>query len=206
MRAHSCGFRACRTSSSTRGTRDWLVSLRQQCDLVAVDDLDAIAFLDRGLRRLVDRLLAAVVECDRNHVVRLLFGVLLDLVAGVGAGPCADDGRRGVAAAGADLMPENPADDASGDQAHARALAFLFDVAHGLDGSAGLAGFRDLGGRGCRSVGLWLLRIRTGGKNERSEDQHGFHRGSEPALLRGTTIAKAAATSAVQRGSARSRA
>ena len=56
-------------------------------------------------------------------------------MAGVGTRAGTDDGRRGVAATTADLVPDHAAEDAAGDRAERAALALLGDFAHAFDGA-----------------------------------------------------------------------
>src|SRR5262249_27253394 len=117
-------------------------SVREQGDLVAVDDLHPVAPVEHRLRRLVDRLGLAAVELHHPTPVALLLGLLLDLVAASGPpAPPRDSGTR-LAAARADLVAQHASGNAADHHARARRLAFFLDIAHGGDDAAGGAGSR----------------------------------------------------------------
>src|SRR5262245_58651726 len=115
------------------------MSVREQSELLAVDDLDAITLPEGRLRRVIDRLLLTVVEVDGHDVIALLLHVLFDLVSREGAHPRASDRRHGVPATGADLVSDHATGDAADDCAGTRGLAFLLDEVHRLDRAAGVA-------------------------------------------------------------------
>src|ERR1700680_1489948 len=107
---HRAGIRARKPSCHSEK------SVCDQRKPIATDDLDPISFPHPGPRALSDRSPAPVVEPHRDHIVGFLFRVSLDLVAGICAGPCADDSGGGVTASRADLMAEHSAQDPAGDR------------------------------------------------------------------------------------------
>src|SRR5262249_30615251 len=113
----------------------------------SVDDTHAVAAVPGWRRGLRERASGAVVVAHDDLVFLFLLHRFLDLVSAEGAAERAENGGEVLAAAAADLVTENAADDRAADRADSRRLPGLLDRAHVLDHGTLTADRRDDRGR-----------------------------------------------------------